>query len=368
MEYVATINGRETHVEHHGIKGMHWGIRRFQNYDGTRIRSRTQVANVDHEKDTHPDVVKGTRIYRTSKNESDLGRKKNELYVTYDEERDRNLYLQWNPYKRGEKMVEQYLEPVKDLKIASLNTVAQEAYSKYGSEEKIAKTVVETKIGLLSKSRGIDKQTVMEWDGKDYSPNSKAVTRAIKNGFMVDEESPSQKPSRSDVADKLNYVLNENFSSLIYDKAVKKQVQIYKQNPQKCYMDAAIALGGDKKHRASVERALEKQGYDGMVDALGTLGGRGLVKNYNRKIKANTVGYEGRDPLIIFSPDKNLKTRGRSRAITQQMREKAVEDDSKAFSKDTERKQYLTDQQMQTAIYGGTLVTLGVLRMLLWGV
>lgn len=28
-------NDGTTELYHHGIKGMHWGIRRYQNYDGT---------------------------------------------------------------------------------------------------------------------------------------------------------------------------------------------------------------------------------------------------------------------------------------------------------------------------------------------
>lgn len=30
-------------LEHYGIKGMHWGIRRYQNYDGTRIGAKKRV-------------------------------------------------------------------------------------------------------------------------------------------------------------------------------------------------------------------------------------------------------------------------------------------------------------------------------------
>ena len=33
-------------LQHHGIKGQKWGIRRFQNYDGTRIKSQEETKHI----------------------------------------------------------------------------------------------------------------------------------------------------------------------------------------------------------------------------------------------------------------------------------------------------------------------------------
>lgn len=42
MKYYSLV-GDSDFLAHHGIKGMHWGIRRYQNYDGTRIGSSPRV-------------------------------------------------------------------------------------------------------------------------------------------------------------------------------------------------------------------------------------------------------------------------------------------------------------------------------------
>lgn len=41
-------------LEHHGVKGQKWGVRRYQNYDGTRIGNGDAV------------LKKGSSVYRYS--------------------------------------------------------------------------------------------------------------------------------------------------------------------------------------------------------------------------------------------------------------------------------------------------------------
>ena len=85
---------------HHGIKGHRWGVRRFQNKDGSYTPAGidryqiglNKIANkaVDRSQFINSRIIsKGTKIYRTTANDGD--EKQGSTYVSYLEA-DRNHY------------------------------------------------------------------------------------------------------------------------------------------------------------------------------------------------------------------------------------------------------------------------------------
>ena len=121
----------ENYISHHGIKGQKWGIRRFQNPDGTRTPlGRKREREMDHDeliKSTDPKV----------------------LYKNRDKLSDRELQDRLNRL-RNEEALKQMANPKKTAKTGK--GVAGKVLAKVGekSAELIAVTAIAAVVGTNS--------------------------------------------------------------------------------------------------------------------------------------------------------------------------------------------------------------------------
>lgn len=227
----------EEYLEHHGILGMKWGVRRYQNKDGSLTAAGKRRYKTGESMDTKdPNDSAVTRRVKQDYNSMSNNQFRTKYYVDKEVYRKRvNKY--GDPYKNGSlakvgKELEKTREQTTSLTSADIKkiataavatyTVAASAYYIHKNPERIGK--------VMSQFKGVK---VSELSKKAVTNGEKIVNEMIKSAREGVKEGLKDAPKKATKAVVTGVVLNQTKKAL--DSVVGKEAsaKIFQANDNK---------------------------------------------------------------------------------------------------------------------------------------
>lgn len=158
------------YLAHHGVKGQKWGIRRYQNPDGSLT---------DEGKRRYGYSIKsGSTLYRISENKRDSN---NNMYVSYKQV-DRNFYkgnwplvLRQMSGNQDARYYEQKYTIKTDIVSPNMETRRQIAKTLYKTDRKILEEMGESVVDVLLSKQGVSQKEISS------IKNNPAYKQLVKN-------------------------------------------------------------------------------------------------------------------------------------------------------------------------------------------
>ena len=281
---------RNSELYHWGIKGMRWGVRRYQNRDGTLTpagKQRFAEKQIRTEENlSEKTIPKGTKMYRATPNEKD-GNTSKSMYVTYLDV-DRHMYREGsivNNYTNRElnerAVYEHEFQLKTDIKIPSLKTV-REIEKRVAADEKSRQEVARawTEAFLVS-DQGMTP--------KDLSTISELEKKMSKATFTADKQKKAYQELCKEYGD---------YTGDFYWQEAKNMSDAVRWVNTTDSFTIERSLGRATNVKNNIIKELKKLGYNAMYDNASI--GVGSDGKYSKQ-------QEGVEPLIIFDSDSTLQ-------------------------------------------------------------
>lgn len=206
-------------VYHHGIKGQKWGVRRYQNKDG----SLTSAGERRYSSDNNRRVVlkKGSDVYRTTNTKE---KHKGHAYVTINK-KDAKNYEEWGDVHATYKALEDIVVPTRSVQV-------REAVNLIKNDDEVRMAVAKASLGLTN--RTYKKLADMSLDKIGKRPYNTFIS-------MVDENKTVRDKYMKRLADKgYNAVIDEmdrgfmaDMPIIIFDRAQTLSKATYDSDKKK---------------------------------------------------------------------------------------------------------------------------------------
>lgn len=253
---------------HHGVKGMKWGIRRYQNKDGslTPAGKKRQTRNVASNREAT--IVKGTTLYRVSGSKSsDVSRDK--LYVTATKE-SADFYVNamagGKVYRHGKAYAHEYISKT-DLKMPDRKTMEKIELGLL-NDEQARREVIDS---LMKK--GASREKAIK-DASAYSSGKAFVEKMGAAGLLG--------------------LVGSTAGPVGAAAGVGIGLAIPSRERSRALSIARVSYGD--KNNKTINNALQKQLSEKGYNA---------VKDYNDR---RMFGDNGKQSIIVFDSNKNLKS------------------------------------------------------------
>lgn len=302
MEYRYVIRNGE--LCHFGIKGMRWGVRRYQNRDGSLTplgKQRLAEKGIRTEENlSEKTIPKGTKMYRVTAYEKDGSQKS--VYVSY-KDADRNLYKAGTMIKRyagldkNADVYEHEMTLKQDIRVPSLKTVRD-----------IEKRLIEDDKHRLEMGKSwIKGFLTSQWDmSPDDISEAADVSKKIADADLI---------TLNNVAGEILSKHGDTKGPKIYWAAtyIGKGKEWIKDND---YLAVERSLGQATGAKDALISELKRMGYNAMYDnaGIGVLSDGGYSKIQ-----------EGVEPLIIFDRNDTLETVNTRKVDMNEQRRSAAE-------------------------------------------